>query len=108
MALQELNSASDFEKRVLQSEKPVIVDFWAEWCGACKVLKPIVEEVAGERSDIAVFSVNLDADGADEIAGKYNVMSLPTLLFFKQGEVVKKTIGYKSKEHLLEIVNGIA
>ena len=86
---------------LLQDSKLVIVDFWATWCGPCRMLSPILDEVEEEMSDkISVVKVNVD--DADEIAAQYRIMSIPTLLFFKNGQVVAKTVGAMPKPTLVE------
>ena len=94
----------NFELEVLQADKPVLVDFWAPWCGPCKMVKPIVEEIAGERDDIKVGLVNVDEQM--ELAKQFRVMSIPTLMIFKNGELAKKTMGAMSKDELLEFIDG--
>ncbi len=88
----------NFEASVLSANKPVIVDFWAPWCGPCKVMSPIVEELAGETDDVIVGKVNVDENS--EIAQKYNILSIPTFIIFKGGQVVEQFSGSMSKEQL--------
>ena len=96
-------TTQNFEEEVLKSEKPVLVDFWAIWCGPCKMIAPIIEEVAEEYSDkIKVGKINVDEEM--ELAIKYGITSIPTLLLFKGGEVVKKTLGYMSKEEVEKFI----
>ena len=89
---------------LLQDSKLVIVDFWATWCGPCRMLSPILDEVEEEMSDkISVVKVNVD--DADEIAAQYRIMSIPTLLFFKHGQQVDKSVGAMPKPALVEKIN---
>ena len=89
---------------LLQEEKLVIVDFWATWCGPCRMLSPLLDEVEEEMADkIVVVKVNVD--DADEIAMRYRIMSIPTLLFFKGGQVVDKTVGAMPKSTLVDKIN---
>lgn len=91
----------NFEELVLKSDKPVLVDFWAVWCGPCRMVGPIVEELSGEYQDTAVIG-KLDVDKNREISQKYGVMNIPTLLFFKDGELVDKQVGAVPKHTLKE------
>ena len=93
----------NFEAEVLNSEIPVLVDFWAPWCGPCKMVLPIVEEIAEENAGVKVGKINVDDEV--ELARKFRVMSIPTLMVFKGGEMVKKNVGPLSKEELLEFIN---
>jgi len=91
----------NFSAEVLNSDKPVLVDFWATWCGPCKMIAPVLSELAEDFADsLKVGKVNVDNEG--ELAVKFGVMSIPTLLLFKNGEVVKKSIGFMTKEQLME------
>ena len=90
---------ASFEDEVLNSDKPVIVDFWATWCGPCKMIAPILEEIAEEYAD-KLKVAKLDVDSNNATAGKYNIMSIPSLLFFKNGEVVDQVIGAIPKAQL--------
>jgi thioredoxin len=89
---------------LLEDQKLVIVDFWATWCGPCRMLSPLLDEIEEEMSDkITVVKVNVD--DADEIAMRYRIMSIPTLLFFKNGQLVDKTVGAMPKRTLVEKIN---
>ena len=92
----------NFEQEVLKSEKPVLVDFYADWCGPCQMLSPIVDEVAEERDDIKVGKINVDEQM--ELAQKYGVMTIPTLLVIKNGEIANKHIGALSKSGVIELL----
>jgi thioredoxin 1 len=89
-----------FEAEVLQADKPVVVDFWATWCGPCKMIAPILEEVASEMSE-QVKVAKLDVDANNKTPGKYNIMSIPSLLFFKNGELVDQVVGAIPKAQLM-------
>lgn len=93
-----------FEQEVLKSETPVLVDFWATWCGPCKMIAPVLEEVAKEK-DGALKIAKLDVDENPETAQKFGVMSIPTMLIFKNGQEVNRLVGYMPKPQLLQKVN---
>ena len=95
---------AEFESTVLQSDKPVILDFWAEWCQPCKMLSPTVEEIAGEYED-AVKVGKLNVDDNPGTATKYGIRGIPTLLFFKGGQVVQQLVGVKSKSEIKKVID---
>ena len=95
-------SANNFHHEVMNSDKPVLLDFWAPWCGPCRMVVPIVEEIAAERSDIKVGKVNVDEQ--PELASQFGVMSIPTLVVMKDGKMAAHTIGYCSKEAILSML----
>lgn len=93
----------NFDQEVLASDKPVLVDFWATWCGPCRMLAPIIEEIAESRSDIKVGKVNVDEEG--ELAVRFGISSIPTVIVFKNGDIAAQAIGYRPRaeiEALLE------
>lgn len=92
----------NFESEVLGSEKPVLLDFWATWCGPCRALGPVLDEIAEENSNIKV--VKADVDENRELARKFRVMSVPTLLVIKNGETVARSLGVQSKEKILSML----
>ena len=92
----------NFAQEVLQSEKPVLLDFWASWCGPCRMLSPIVDEVAEERGDVKVGKVNVDEQ--PELAGEFGVMSIPTLLVFERGKLVRQAVGARPKASVLDLL----
>ena len=93
---------ANFESEVIKSDKPVLLDFWATWCGPCRMLGPIVAEIAEERSDIKVGKVNVDDEPA--LANMFGIQSIPTLVYFKEGKAVDSSIGYVEKEKILEML----
>ncbi|MBG0814366.1 thioredoxin [Planomonospora sp. ID82291] len=104
-AIKNVTEAS-FEADVLKSDKPVLVDFWAEWCGPCRQVAPILEEIAGEQGEkLTIVKLNVDENQA--IAQKYGVLQIPTMNVYKNGEVVKQIIGAKPKAMLLRELEGI-
>lgn len=94
----------NFQEEVLAAPIPVLVDFAADWCGPCKRLAPIVEEIAGEMSG-KIKVVGVDIDAAQDIASDYNILSVPTLILFKDGEEVNRNIGLASKQNLIDFIN---
>ena len=102
--MNELNITKDtFQKEVLESDKPVIVDFWATWCGPCRMLGPIVEELAEEHPEIKVCKVNVDDE--PDLAQEYGVMSIPFVASFKAGQLHKSSVGVQPKEALLSLLD---
>ena len=97
-------TTENFDAEVLHSEKPVLLDFWASWCGPCRMLSPIVDEVAEERSDVKVGKVNVDEQM--ELAMRFQVSSIPMLVVFKDGKAVAKSVGYRSKPEIAAMVEG--
>lgn len=94
----------NFETEVLKSEKPVLVDFWATWCPPCRLLGSVIAEIAEEQiTSLKVGKV--DVDEQKELASQFNIMSIPTMILFKDGKVVKEILGYKPKEEILKLIN---
>ena len=93
---------SNFQNEVLDSEKPVLLDFWAPWCGPCRMVTPIVDEIAAERGDIKVGKVNVDEER--ELASQFGVMSIPTLVVIKGGRVVNQMVGARPKSQILAML----
>ena len=107
MSSTQITHTSDaaFESDVLKSETPVLVDFWAEWCGPCKMIAPVLEEAAGHyEGKIRIAKLNVDENAT--VAAKFNIRSIPTLLLFKKGEVVAREVGAVSQSHLRAFLDG--
>jgi thioredoxin 1 len=98
-------SDSQFDAEVLNSSGPVLVDFWAEWCGPCKQLGPVIDEIAGERSDLKVTKVNIDE--SPEAPQKYGVRGIPTMMIFKDGKVIGTKVGALPKSKVIEWINSV-
>lgn len=96
-------TAENFENEVMNSQTPVLVDFWASWCGPCRMVSPIIEEIADEVTDKKICKVNVDEQ--PELAEKFGVMSIPTLIVFKNGKVVNQVVGARPKDDILEMLN---
>ena len=92
----------NFEEEVLHSDKPVMIDFWASWCGPCRMLAPTIEAIANERGDIKVGKVNVDDEGA--LATAFGVSSIPTVVVIKDGKETARSVGYRQKEELLAML----
>ena len=93
---------NNFQEEVIHSDKPVLLDFWAPWCGPCRRVVPIVEEIAQERPDIKVGKVNVDLES--ELAGQFGVMSIPTLVVIKDGEIISRSMGARPKNAILAML----
>lgn len=95
-------TSGNFEEEVVECEKRVLVDFWAVWCGPCRMMSPVVDEIADEEEDVKVCKVNVDEE--PELAARFGIMSIPTLLVFDNGEVVGKSVGAVPKENVLALL----
>ena len=92
----------NFEEQVLHSEKPVLLDFWASWCGSCRMVSPTIDEIAGERDDIKVGKINVDEQ--PELAGAFQIMSIPTLVVMKDGKIANRAMGARPKAQILSML----
>ena len=92
----------NFQSEVLQSNKTVLIDFWAQWCGPCRMLSPVVDEIANEQTEIKVCKINVDNE--PELATQFGVMSIPTLVFIRDGKVENQTVEVQSKQNILQMI----
>jgi thioredoxin 1 len=95
-------TSANFESEVIKSDKPVIIDFYADWCGPCKILGPTMEQISDERKDLKVVKINVDEEG--ELAQQFNVMSIPTIVVMKEGKVTNGSMGVQSKDRVLKLL----
>ena len=93
---------NNFQEEVINSEKKVLLDFWAPWCGPCQMVLPLMDEIAAERSDIKVGKINVDEN--PELAKRFRVMSIPTLVVMEKGDILNRATGYRPKEEILELL----
>ncbi len=94
---------NNFQQEVMLSDKPVLVDFWASWCGPCRMVSPLIDELAKETSTAKIAKVNVDEE--EELAEKFSVMSIPTLVVFKNGKIVNRVVGVRSKTEIAKMIN---
>ena len=99
-------TSENFDKEVINSNKPVLVDFWAEWCGPCKALSPVLDEIASEMEGKA-HVVKVNVDQASDLAQKYGIRGIPTLIFFKNGEVKSTLVGNQAKAEIVKNINSL-
>jgi thioredoxin 1 len=104
MSVLSIIGESDFNEKILEAGKPVLVDFWAPWCGPCKMVTPEIEAVAAEYEEKAIVA-KVNIDDQPQLADKYNVMSIPTLLLFKDGKEVDRIVGYRPRKDLMDAID---
>lgn len=96
-------TTDNFEEEVINSDRKVLIDFWASWCGPCQMIGPVIEKVADEKEDIKVVKINVDEQG--ELAAKYQVMSIPTLIVLDKGKIINQSVGLISKSEIEELIS---
>ncbi len=94
---------NNFSSEIINSEKPVLIDFYADWCGPCKMLSPIIDEIARSNSDVKVVKINIDKE--PDLANRYDVMSIPTLVLVNSGKIINRSVGLQPKENIMKMIS---